>query len=523
MIYFIYLLILGVILFKINLLPSFYLGFMGDDFVFLTPKNLNMIFAYRLHTLTYRPLEGFVIVMLYSFQQADLCLIIVNAIHILNVILIGYLTKILTANLWFALMICLLFASSSFYFEATHVPHGINTVTPALFFLLSLIFFMRHIKNGKNLPKFLSYFFYAASIFYHEYALFGFFLFPFLFAYSRYLPAPSRTQNTIEDRKSIQLNSSFLKPSIIYAFISFFYVFLNVINPIRAIKVARAAKAALDWDFEKSIMFTKVIASYYGKLIGVNYFGNYLVPFAPKRWYVLGFLILVFFVFINLSIMGLKSNESKGINEVRLKHLFLLGFVWSFCTTIPIFYELYLPERGFYLSLVGFLLALVSFYFWILNRIPKLSKRIIVAGASLLLTTVTHAHRVINSYQLEMYKQVNVAQNDILNILKGYIDAIPEGSVVGIRCSRFKKTDHHFWYPFNDSWGLGAAIRRLYQRRDLTISTVFTLHEDHVTFWDKSKKYKYDEIIFLDYNGHTLIPLREIKVNETVKTTQLLP
>ena len=142
--------------------------------------------------------------------------------------------------------------------------------------------------------------------------------------------------------------------------------------------------------------------------------------------------------------------------------------------------------------------------------------------ASFLFATMTHDHLAINSYNLEMYKRVSKAQNDILKMLGDYIDDIPNKSVVAIQLNDFKKTENHFWYPFNDSWGLRAAIRGFYQRRDLMISTSFNLHQDHVTFWDKEKKYKYSEVIFFDYDRYSLIPLRGIEVNGKVKTTKTL-
>lgn len=317
-IYFLLVLLLAVIFIFFSSTLNYY--FISDDFFYTSFKTFSDTLSFQKGEYHYNP-------VFWSFLWGIKQLFGLNPfvfhlatifLHLVNIVLVFYLSKKLTKNNNLSLISAIVFAVFFSHYEVVFWITGISTSLMTLFYLLGLIFFI-NFTNKQTIFNYLAFFIlFLLALFTHEYAI------SLLLVALTYWMLLGKRNKKFSYLLKLSLLPLITIISLTLAKVSFSQASLVVGVPTISRFIASIIKSFL-------YLFIPI---------------PYLIDSLPKIVLPLLFLFLIVFLLLN----------------IRKNKLRLFLFIWTFLTVI-IFSLTSLPQaRYFYLSSIPTILLLVSIF-----------------------------------------------------------------------------------------------------------------------------------------------------------------
>lgn len=154
-------------------LPVLKFYFISDDFYFLSFSNIKEVIPYKSGFYHYNPIFWLILFSIKKIFNLNTMALhsIVLSIHLVNVILLYNLAVYILKKRKQAIISSLLFAFFFGNYEVVYWITGLNTSLMVMFYLLSLIFFVKFIQT-KNISQYILFFSaFTAALLTHEYSI----------------------------------------------------------------------------------------------------------------------------------------------------------------------------------------------------------------------------------------------------------------------------------------------------------------------------------------------------------------
>jgi len=343
-----------------NYLDNYFIA--SDDFHFLAVMSGPESFFYKIFTLEVAnyviPLPSFVILIFFKLFTFNPFWFIFGGIcfHIINAILVYHLSKFVIRNRFFS------FVSSLFFLVFRHTSQMVSGMSPydhlfvVMFYLLSLIFFIKYINTTRKMDFWLWLVFFISAFFSKEQAVL------LIFIYILYELCFS----------DFRFRKEKLTKYIPFVVITFIYLILQFMIQKNTFRTG----SYYSFGYHAIINILNYII---GLLFPFNQFIHaFFKDFSHSSTnLVLSFLVI--FITIILFIKGSKKTK------------FLV--FWIYITLVPAsFFNGAIVPRFSYISLIGYSMLLSLFLFYVYVKLKRINKALMDIIISIIIVTIVLAN-----------------------------------------------------------------------------------------------------------------------------------
>ena len=511
------------VVFRTTFVPVMRLSFFADDFAFLNwTSRLDLatwlagfIEPGHFSNLTYRPLAA-VIYLVYLTGSATLCYSLLASLYGINIVLLFLLYRRL-ANLPIAGLAVILFTASFIYFDAAHKVYNLITQATAVFFLTSLHCFLSAGEPFENAGRNQSaaYVFYALSLLTYEITLFGFVIF-FILALRQECAAGFES---LRRRSAI---TRALHRSWIFGAVSAAYLAANLFSPIRAAHLR-------DHAIPLSLTTVPLIVSRAWAVLKNTLAWIVTIEWARFSSFEFAALSLLLAVVITILLMratasGLWRNSKTPPAPLLWAASF--GGLWYLVLLLPGAVSTYFDYRMIFLAYAGLSLSIAAclslIHGGVATAVMARSRFVqwSVAGTLSVIATIWMMSNL--SLAERMNRNLIGAGNQqgrILTLLRPYLAAVPNGSVIAVRYEHKPSRALPYPYlasPFAEDYALADALDYYFGKRLDDASLFFQPDFDQFEvgrFSFARKDYPYERLVLFDFGNN------QLSLQSVVKTT----